>query len=157
MLSQPVSYGITALSFLACCGSRPLLVREIAEGTDLPSPYLAKIVNLLSRKGLVKTRRGVGGGVALAIPAAQITLYDVCVALDEPAIQPRCLLGHEECSDERACSAHAFWSVQRALLIDFLKSTSVADASRHAARCRVPPCGCAPGSDADCDCAPGRG
>jgi Rrf2 family protein len=151
MLSQPVSCGITALSFLACCGSRPLLVREIAEGTDLPLPYLSKIVNRLSRKGLVTTKRGIGGGVALAAPPDRITLYDVCKALREPAIEPRCMLSQERCSDERGCPAHRFWTAHRAALLEFLQTTTLADAVRHTARCYVPPEGCTPSLGSCCE------
>ncbi|MCZ7651193.1 MAG: Rrf2 family transcriptional regulator [Thermoanaerobaculia bacterium] len=62
MLSQTTGYAVSALSFLATNGSRPVLVREIAEALALPPPYLAKIVNSLGRRGLVATQRGIGGG-----------------------------------------------------------------------------------------------
>ncbi|MCZ7651192.1 MAG: Rrf2 family transcriptional regulator [Thermoanaerobaculia bacterium] len=75
----------------------------------------------------------------LARPAAEITVWDLCAALDDPVTQPRCLLALDGCSDEGACPAHEVWKVQREALWAFLKATSLADiAAFEAARGRVP-------------------
>jgi Rrf2 family iron-sulfur cluster assembly transcriptional regulator len=134
MLSQSVGYAITALGCIASAGGKPVLVKEIAEAANIPPSYLAKIIHSLARRGLVNTQRGVGGGVTLARPAVEISLYDVCVALDDSAVQPICMLGNATCSDERACPAHKHWQVQRARNIDFLSSTTVADVAAFEAR-----------------------
>lgn len=126
-MTQSTGYAITALGHVAAFGERPLLIKEIADATGLPHPYLAKIVHTLARRGLVVTRRGVGGGVALARPAAAITLFDIAEALDDPLLEERCMLGAAVCSDERACPAHDFWREHRAAQIDFLRQRSLAD------------------------------
>lgn len=127
MLSQAVGYAATAMAYVAAAGGNLVLVKEIADATGIPAPYLAKIVNTLARKGLVATQRGIGGGVSLARPAQEISLYDVCVALDEPAVQARCMLGTAPCSDERSCPAHKFWKAQREKVVDYCRHLSVAD------------------------------
>lgn len=127
MLSQAVGYAASALGYVAAAGGKSVLVKEIAEAADIPAPYLAKIVQSLARKGLVGTQRGIGGGVTLARPADQITLYELCIALDDPAVQQRCMLGTAQCSDERACPAHRFWTAQRAKHMEFLQRMTVAD------------------------------
>ncbi|MEM1185915.1 MAG: Rrf2 family transcriptional regulator [Planctomycetota bacterium] len=126
-LTQGTGYAIQALSCVAAAAGKPQLIREIAESCDLPAPYLSKIVHRLSRVGLVKTQRGINGGVTLLREAVDITLLDVCRALDDPVIHPRCLLGVAECSDARACPAHAFNMEQRGKIIEFLRATTVAD------------------------------
>lgn len=127
MLSQGVGYAASAMGCIAAAGGKPVLVKEIAEAASIPAPYLAKIVQALARRGLVNTQRGVGGGVTLARPAPEITLYELAVALDDPIVVPRCMMGTAECSDERACPAHRFWTAHRARSLEFLKSLSVAD------------------------------
>lgn len=127
MLSQSVGYAISALGCIASAGGKPVLVKEIAEAAHIPPSYLAKIIHGLGRRGLVNTQRGVGGGVTLARPATEITLYDVCVALDDSAVQPLCMLGNAQCSDDRACPAHKYWTTQRAKHTEFLAGTTVAD------------------------------
>lgn len=136
MLSQGVGYAIQALGHVAAAGGKPVLVKEIAEAADIPGPYLAKIVNSLAKRGVLFTQRGVGGGVTLARPATEISLFDLCEAMDDPVIQPRCMLGTAVCSDERACPAHKFWTGNRAKILDFLKSTLVADVAAFETRRR---------------------
>ncbi|MBY0307253.1 MAG: Rrf2 family transcriptional regulator, partial [Phycisphaerales bacterium] len=58
MMNQATGYAATALGFVAAAGGKPVLVKEIAEGTEIPNAYLAKIVNSLARKGILATQRG---------------------------------------------------------------------------------------------------
>jgi Rrf2 family transcriptional regulator, iron-sulfur cluster assembly transcription factor len=143
MLSQSVGYAAIALGYVAAAGGKPILVKEIAAASGMPASYLAKIINGLARKGLVLTQRGIGGGVVLARQATEITLYDLCVSLDDPCVLPRCMLGTAECSDERACPAHQFWTQYRNRYIDYLRRMTVADVAAFELRRRanggVPP------------------
>jgi Rrf2 family protein len=127
MLSQSVGYAAAALGRIAAAGGTHVLIKDVAEDCGIPSPYLAKIINTLARKGMVLTQRGVGGGVSLARPAQQITLYEICVALDDPIVAQRCMLGTAPCSDERACPAHRFWTEHRGKQTEFLRQTTIAD------------------------------
>ncbi|MFO0830770.1 MAG: Rrf2 family transcriptional regulator [Phycisphaerales bacterium] len=136
MLTQAVGYAATALAQVASGGGKPVLVKEIAQASGIPAPYLAKIVQTLARKGIVITQRGIGGGVTLAKDPKTVTLHDVCVALDDPSVQHRCMLGTAECSDDRACPCHKFWSIHRSEFLDFLKGTTVADMALFEARRR---------------------
>ncbi|HMN96684.1 MAG TPA: Rrf2 family transcriptional regulator [Phycisphaerales bacterium] len=136
MLSQGTGYAATALAYVAAAGGRPVLVREMASAADIPAPYLSKLIHALARRGIVSTQRGIGGGVALARPADQITLHDLCEALGDPVLLSRCMLGTAECSDSRACPAHRFWTAQRARAAEFLSQTSIADIAAFETRRR---------------------
>jgi Rrf2 family transcriptional regulator, iron-sulfur cluster assembly transcription factor len=129
MLSQASGYACTALTHVALLPNAAL-VKDIAKATEIPAPYLAKIVQVLAKKGFVKTQRGIGGGVTLAMPAQQITLFDICDALDDPCTQTRCMMGNAQCSDDRACACHDFWKVQRAQFLSFLQTTTIADLTK---------------------------
>jgi Rrf2 family protein len=136
VLAQSTGYAASALGFVAAGGGTPVQVRQIAASCDIPAPFLAKIVNALARTGVVTTQRGIGGGVTLAKPATDICLYDLCVALDDPIIHPRCMLGVDSCSDERACPAHAFARDCRRKVLEFLQRTTIADLASFEARRR---------------------
>lgn len=136
MLGQAAGYATTALGYVATAGGTPLLVKEIAEACDIPAPYLAKIINALRRVGLVQTQRGVGGGVTLARRPAEISLYSIAELLGDPICNRRCMLGVAQCSDERACPAHKFWTEHREVTIDFLKTTTIADMAAFETRRR---------------------
>ena len=138
MLSQTVGYAINALGHLADVGNDgPILVRDIAHATQIPSAYLSKIINTLAKKGFVLTQRGIKGGVSLARRADEVTLYDLCFALDDPLIQNRCMLGAATCSDERACPAHRFWVSHRKRQLEFLRQTTLRNVAEFEAGSRA--------------------
>ena len=62
----------------------PTSVRDLAERTGLPQPYLEQILLSLKGVGLVRSKRGVGGGYVLARPAEAITLAEIVAAVDGP-------------------------------------------------------------------------
>lgn len=129
MLSQASGYACTALAYIALLPG-PALVKDIAKATEIPAPYLAKIIQVLAKRGLVKTQRGIGGGVSLALSPSEVSLLDICVALDDPCTQTKCMMGNAQCSDQRACACHEFWKVQRAQCLSFLQSTTIADLTK---------------------------
>ena len=127
MLSPMTGYAATALAWLATHGGGPVQVKEIADRAGVPAAYLGKIMHQLARAGIVETRKGLGGGVLLERDADSLSLYDLAEALGDPILTPRCMLGVEECSDARACPAHAFWKRHREHEIAFLKRTTLRD------------------------------
>lgn len=127
MLSQSVGYAATALGVIAAADGRPLLVKEIAQAGQLPEPYLGKLINTLARKGILKTQRGIGGGVTLVPPASQITLFDVAQIFEDPVVKQRCMLGNGECSEQRACPCHRFWKMEQQKQVEFLQQTTLED------------------------------
>ncbi|MFM8303246.1 MAG: RrF2 family transcriptional regulator [Actinomycetota bacterium] len=78
-------YAARALLSLALHGSdRPTSVKEIAERTGLPQPYLEQILLAVKGAGLVRSKRGVGGGYVLSRPPEEISLADILAAVDGP-------------------------------------------------------------------------
>ena len=62
----------------------PTSVRDIAERTAIPQPYLEQILLALKGAGLVRSKRGVGGGYVLARPPSAIRLSEILAAVDGP-------------------------------------------------------------------------
>ena len=78
-------YASRALLSLALDGGdTPVSVRDIATRTGLPQPYLEQILLALKGAGLVRSKRGVGGGYVLARSPDDITLGDIVSAVDGP-------------------------------------------------------------------------
>jgi Rrf2 family iron-sulfur cluster assembly transcriptional regulator len=65
-------------------GAGPTSVRDLAERTGLPQPYLEQILLALKGAGLVRSKRGVGGGYVLARDPGSITLGQIVSAVDGP-------------------------------------------------------------------------
>ena len=90
-LGEGVEWAAHVASLLAMLpGGAALPLRALAAFFDLPEAYLAKHLQKLSRAGLVVSRRGPGGGYALARTAAKITLADLVRAVEGEARAFRC-------------------------------------------------------------------
>jgi Rrf2 family protein len=89
----------------------PTSVRDIAERTGLPQPYLEQILLSLKGAGLVRSKRGVGGGYVLARPAADIRLSDIVSAVDGPITVGDFGEPHADgaCDHEGQCVLLAIW------------------------------------------------
>jgi len=124
MFSKKVAYAVRCLVYLAE-RSEPALIREISEVTGIPHPYLAKIVNDLTRKGFVKSQRGIGGGITLAKNPESISVCEICVAFDDPFLKQECLIGMPNCSEETGCTFHPFWSKEKEKIINFLSGNTI--------------------------------
>ncbi len=90
----------------------PTSVRDIAERTGLPQPYLEQILLALKGAGLVRSKRGVGGGYVLARVPEQITLGQIVSAVDGPIVVGDFGQPHQNgaCDHEGKCVLLAVWS-----------------------------------------------
>ena len=80
--SLTTGYAIEALACLARRGPDSMLVREIAELTRMPLPYLSKIFQRLGDAGIVESKRGYKGGVKLALPPENISRLAIDAAVE---------------------------------------------------------------------------
>jgi Rrf2 family iron-sulfur cluster assembly transcriptional regulator len=91
----------------------PTSVRDIAERTGLPQPYLEQILLALKGAGLVRSKRGVGGGYVLAREPASITLGDIVSAVDGPIAVGDFGEPHQDgaCDHEGQCVLLSIWAM----------------------------------------------
>ncbi|MBK5221950.1 MAG: Rrf2 family transcriptional regulator [Acidimicrobiia bacterium] len=107
----------------------PTSVRDIAERTGLPQPYLEQILLALKGAGLVRSKRGVGGGYVLARDPAQISLADVVSAVDGPIVAGDFGEPHQDgaCDHEGQCVLLAVWADAGEHMRRHLEASSLAD------------------------------
>lgn len=82
MLSQSAEYALRAIIYLAANQGSPRTTDEIASVTRVPTSYLSKILQALTRARLVNSQRGVRGGFMVARPADSITVLEAISAVD---------------------------------------------------------------------------
>ena len=134
MLSQKCKYALQALLVLARENSEELLlVSDIAERENLPKKFLEAILLELNRNGLVRSRRGRGGGYALAKPADLITFGQVLRIMDGPLAPLSCVSVNyyrrcDDCRDENTCEIRKVMRRVRDAIAAELDGTSLADA-----------------------------
>ena len=117
----------------------PTSVRDIAERTGLPQPYLEQILLALKGAGLVRSKRGVGGGYVLARSPAEIRLSDVVSAVDGPITLGDFGEPHQDgaCDHEGQCVLLAIWHVVGDQIQRHLDGYTLADVAA-AARGELP-------------------
>ncbi len=123
-------YAARALLSLALHESAgPTSVRDIAERTGLPQPYLEQILLALKGAGLVRSKRGVGGGYVLAREPAEINLAEIVSAVDGPIQAGDFGLPHTggACDHEGQCVLLAIWGDAGDRMRELLQGYSLSD------------------------------
>jgi FeS assembly SUF system regulator len=117
-LSSMADYAVVTMSAAARhCGSARVSAAELAAETGLPVPTVQKIVSYLTAAGLLRSVRGVGGGLKLARPAAAISLADIVEAIEGPIALTACVdHGKHDCGLEAACTVRPHWGVVNAAM-----------------------------------------
>ena len=107
----------------------PTSVRDIAERTGIPQPYLEQILLALKGAGLVRSKRGVGGGYVLARAAAEIRISEILSAVDGPISLGDFGEPHQDgsCDHEGQCVLLAIWSSVGDHMRRLLDSYTLAD------------------------------
>jgi Rrf2 family iron-sulfur cluster assembly transcriptional regulator len=108
---------------------RPTSVRDIAERTGLPQPYLEQILLALKGAGLVRSKRGVGGGYVLARSPEAITLGQIVSAVEGPIAAGDFGEPHQNgaCDHEGQCVLLALWAEVGETMRRHLDSFTLAD------------------------------
>ena len=126
MLSQTVEYALRATLYIARDPERSSRVQEVADAVEAPRNYLAKILGVLARNGILESARGPAGGFRLAKDAHDVCLAEI-VALFDAIEERRCLLGHGVCGMNPSCAAHQRWAPIARSMDLFFDTTTLAD------------------------------
>lgn len=127
-LSSMADYAVVTMTAAARhCGGVRVSAGQLAQETGLPVPTVQKLVSRLTAAGLLRSTRGVGGGLKLARPAAAITLADIIEAVEGPIVLTSCLddVGSHHCTLEAACSVKPHWPVVNRALRSALAGVSL--------------------------------
>ncbi len=82
MISQTVEYALRAIVTIAQHGGQPCTAQQIAEITQVPAPYLSKLMQGLVRAGLASSQRGLRGGFLLSKDPSELTIWEVVHAVE---------------------------------------------------------------------------
>jgi len=125
-ISDAASLGLHAVVVLAGADGELISTESIATKMGMSSNHLAKVLQRLSRAGLVEAVRGPHGGFRLGQPAENIRLMDVYEAIEGPVRPGHCILGQPMCGRKRCIMGNLVETVQERF-IDYFSKTSLAD------------------------------
>ena len=108
-ITRQTDYATRCVLHLSRMKERVLVVDDIARVMDIPKSFLAKILQRLTKAGIVKSSRGIKGGFQLAKKPGQISLLDVIEAIQGPAGMNRCAINKFTCKFSNTCTVHPIW------------------------------------------------
>ena len=126
--SRSTQYAIQAFVNLAQVPEgKYAMVKNIAAQESIPAHFLAKILQQLARKGLLRSSKGPTGGFCLRASPKDISIIQLVEALDGLTDYQRCVSGLAECNDDAPCGMHDSWKTLRSSIMDYLEQTTIAD------------------------------
>lgn len=93
LLSDATEYGLRAVVWLAQRPDHPQKVREIAEGTRAAAGYLIKVLQALTKAGILSAQRGSNGGFRLERKPSELSVLEIINAIDPVERIRTCPLG----------------------------------------------------------------
>ena len=132
LFTKSTAYTLHALVELSKF-DKPVDVTHLAEITDLPKPFLAKLLQTLSKKGFVKSFKGIHGGFLLEKNPEEIKIIDIFKVIeDKESMVFYCSSNPKECMRGRAsiCSVRPFFSFLEDEFLKVVKNYTLQDVIR---------------------------
>jgi Rrf2 family protein len=142
-MSRKARYALRALYALAADEARgPVLISDLAEREKIPRKFLEAILLELKNAGILKSKKGKGGGYSLARSPQLITMGQVIRIIDGPlapipCASERAFVKCEECVDEATCGTRQVMKKVRDAIAAILDGTTLADVQAQIARARL--------------------
>lgn len=126
-LTKKADYGLIALRHLASVPGSTSSTKEIADTYHLPVPLLAKVLQMLTRAGVVQSVAGTNGGYRLARDPRKITALEVVRAIDGPVILTHCFTEHGTCDQSDNCTVREPLRRVHEAILELLNKFTITD------------------------------
>lgn len=129
MFKKETEYALRAMVYIwkqNKGGRRPGII-ETAEEILAPAPFVGKILQKLSKQGVISSQRGKGGGFYFAKGQSEILLKDIIVLIEGDKIFSSCGFGLGECNDDNPCPIHNNYIKVRHELENMLTGSTISD------------------------------
>lgn len=127
MFSKTTEYALRATIFIAQKGTidQKLSIDEIAKAIDSPKSFTAKILQILTKDNkIISSTRGPHGGFYMTQQSKKLPVRVILNAVGEDEVLCKCILGLDQCSEEKPCPMHAEYKhIKKKLIKLFEKKT----------------------------------
>lgn len=132
-LTRAAEYALRSLRFLSSQEEeRWFSIQEIAGAEDVPTQFLAKVMQRLTQAGFVQSACGKTGGYRMAKAPDGVTISDVVLAMEGPLSVNNCLLYPSECRFHKECKMHGVWKEMQDAMVAVMEKYSLADVTMEA-------------------------
>jgi len=131
-MSKESEYGLMGLVQLAKQPAHAVMqLRDVAAAASLLEPFLAKTFRKLTVHGLLRSHRGRERGYSLARAPHDISIREVCEAIEGVDLFQRCIFWSNACSDAEPCPLHGMWRHVRPQLVTLMERLTIEDLAKH--------------------------
>jgi Rrf2 family protein len=126
-IPRKIEYALRAMIHLADNPGGIARGSVIARQEHIPKYYLEKVIRDLMKRGLVRARRGPGGGYQLARPPETVSFRDVIEAVEGPITLNICVDGSSACDLQPVCRMFRVWEEGQRVLLDVFSHTMLSE------------------------------
>lgn len=123
-ISAKSEYGISLLAYLAKNTGRVISLAEVAEKEFISRGYLEEVAADLKKTGILKGKKGKGGGYVLARDPKDIKISEIITALEGPISPVKCT-GTGKCFKEKTCGTKKIWISLKHKIEDYLEEITL--------------------------------
>ncbi len=116
------SLALHGAAFVASKGGERASTDETAAALEVSRAHLSKVLQRLTRGGILRAARGPGGGYSLAKPAKKIMLLDIYEVMEGPIDKSGCPFGIPACKGDKCALGNKFISKSRELIAHLAKT-----------------------------------
>ena len=129
MLSNSSKYAVKALVYLVNHSSEDnkILVKHLAKATDVPQPYLSKILQQLTAKHYLSSIKGRNGGYFITKAQGENSVLDIIVEIEGKDTLQLCILNFDHCDSKKPCPIHHLVASQKDALRKSFKTIKLKD------------------------------
>ncbi|MFH1683360.1 MAG: Rrf2 family transcriptional regulator [Candidatus Margulisiibacteriota bacterium] len=125
-ITRATDYAIRLLAHLAA-GEAETTSQKLSKELGVPLNHLAKLVQILARRGYLFTRKGKGGGVRLGIDPRKVNLAEIVEVIEGPIMINDCILNKKNCRFSGKCKARKCLSGVQRKIQEMLEATTISD------------------------------
>lgn len=126
IMSRSSQYGLELIIHLANQNPNKFIpLNEVAEKKGLSFYFLSKVTQSLVKNGILKSYRGPNGGVSLAVPSNELSLFDIVASIDGDRLFKKCILRVNRCNADNPCPLHPIWTNVSDKIKDVFENTTL--------------------------------
>lgn len=132
IFSRSCEYGIKATVYIAqqSLNDTRASLKDISKEIGSPEAFTAKILQLLSKEGIIDSVKGAAGGFEIdRKKMKKVKLIDIVHAIDGPGGEKTCVLGLKACSETHPCPVHNKYKYIKRDILSMLQNTDVFEMS----------------------------
>ncbi len=125
-INRKVEYALMALKFmLERVPGELSSVKQICESTGASYDAAARVMQIMTNKGLLKSVQGAHGGYQIITDLKKVSFYDLTKMIEGPLAVVRCVGSDEPCEIANSCNIQSPLTLFNSKLVEFYKKLSL--------------------------------